>query len=145
KEEALLKSACGAGDAVACLELARPGRSRQKAEKAVASAYEKAIALLRDACEVGVAGHCDELGQLHERGEGTPRNPKKAKELYERACELDHPAGCFDLARQYALGESVEGASLKKDPGRALSLLVKACDRGNADGCRGAADALDDD
>ena len=58
-----------------------------------------------------------------ELGEGVPANPDAALTLYERACRLDS-SECFREGLLLAFG----AGSVRKDAGRAKTLLEKSCE-----------------
>ena len=55
------------------------------------------------------------------------------RELYERACRLNDGWGCYRLAYDYIADKDMEQA--KKVGEKALDLLTKSCENGNASGC----------
>ncbi len=54
----------------------------------------------------------------------------KAKEYFEKACELNDGGGCVGLGFLYGSGDGV-----KQDSKKALALFEKACDLNNGRGC----------
>ncbi len=122
-----LGRACRGGHSQACAELGgldlRAGRLALAAES------------LRAACDAERLYACWELGGLHERGEGVPRNPALAVRLYTRACagadsadnwRRDHnsAAACIRLA-ELSANPTLPG--IRKDPARARELYTRAC------------------
>jgi TPR repeat protein len=59
---------------------------------------------------------------LYDRGEGVPKDLAKELALYDRACKLDMPRACYNLAIGYE-----EGDLLPKDLPRAAELYRGAC------------------
>jgi len=45
-------------------------------------------------CKEGSARACDGLGELTKAGRGTKRDPARAKELFEQACNGGHAPAC---------------------------------------------------
>jgi len=61
-------------------------------------------------------------------------NHKKAREMFNRACENKNPKGCINLGLMYK-----NGAGVEKDHLKTISLWEKACEMDDADGCIRAA------
>ncbi len=88
-------------------------------------------ATLQRECDRGNAASCGELGQrLRENGKASPKEMKKAAELYKRACDGGDVIGCGDLAQAYLFGDGVA-----VDEMRAARLSERACNDGNMVGC----------
>lgn len=83
------------------------------------SDLEAARASYRKACEGGVGGSCVNLANMSD-------DTSEASSLYDTACALNHPVGCFQLAQSYR----------KRDEKRALELFQRACAMGFEPGCR---------
>lgn len=81
-------------------------------------------------CEAGRADGCSDAGVLVRRGVGTPRDDRRAAELYRRACDGGNAIGCTNLASLHERGEGVP-----KDLTRARALYRDACDRGERGAC----------
>jgi len=84
---------------------------------------------LSEACDAGNALACDQLGFMHERGEGVVRTGPKplrfSESLRRRKCEwLQQPR-----ALHY------NGTGVAQDKAQAAALYQKACDAGSARGC----------
>lgn len=62
----------------------------------------------------------------------------RARTLYQRACDGDHPTACVRLGRLFQRGRGVE-----KDERRALELFRGACDAGDSSGCEALGRASD--
>lgn len=90
-------------------------------------------------CDAGDMPSCGRLGTLHEAGmieAGIARDPRRALQLYERACRASDAFGCHRAAGLLWLGRGVA-----RNPRRAAQLEDRACDRGNADACVALASA----
>ncbi len=82
-------------------------------------------------CTAGERGSCHALGRLYVAGApGLAKDPKRALELFDKACGLEHGGGCSDLG--IALLSSEAGAP---DPKRAAASFERACKLGEANGC----------
>lgn len=82
-------------------------------------------------CELGAAYLCTEEGLRYAQGVGgRPVDPRKAAELFERACNSGHPSGCGNLGWMLAAG-----GALPQDLPRAIHLLQRACDERQGDAC----------
>jgi len=86
-----------------------------------------------DVCEKSCADgnkvDCNELGSFYAEGTGVKADVPRALELFEKACNADHPDGCNNLA--FMLRKRVE----PPEPKRALPFAMKACDLGEEDDC----------
>ena len=49
---------------------------------------------MENACDNNVAEACEELGYLHQHGQGVEKDIVKAKEYYVRACEYGFQKAC---------------------------------------------------
>ena len=91
--------------------------------------FGEAKRIWRDLAEEGDARARFALGTLHARGQGTPRNRERARELWLEAAEQGHEGARHNLALTY-LGDATrrtDGA-----PERAVDLLEKAVRNGHA-------------
>jgi len=88
-------------------------------------------ALYQRACDLGSAVGCNDLALRHWD------EPKRARELLERACTLELTQGCANLG-MLLLPDA-------KEHSRALQLLEGACKDANAHACVNLGDALYDD
>jgi TPR repeat protein len=82
--------------------------------------YEKAFKIWWDLRYEDLAAMRN-LGMMLRKGQGTPKDPAKAEEIYLRAAEVGMPTAQADLADMYLKGELGT-----PDLGRALPLLAKA-------------------
>jgi len=76
-------------------------------------------------CDAGDAGSCNNLGVMLLQGDGVTRDPKKADQVFLKACEGGEPRACVNLALR----------SYQSDPQNSLKLAAKGCFDGNALGC----------
>jgi TPR repeat protein len=67
---------------------------------------------------------------MFEYEHGVAKDEAKAARLYERACDLGWPAGCYNLAIMLELGRGVP-----QDRARAGDLYQLACTAGAAKAC----------
>ncbi|MDO8901329.1 MAG: tetratricopeptide repeat protein [Phenylobacterium sp.] len=92
---------------------------------------------LGQACDAGHFRACTLLGDITANGRGGPADPKRARELYAKACvvniawsALSEPEACVSLAKMHMKGE---GGS--RQPARAAYLYSRACDIGDGEAC----------
>ena len=74
------------------------------------------------------------LGFLDSEGEGARRDPVRAAEFYQRACDGGIASGCFQFALLHAYGDGVP-----RDQARATESYRRACDGGYMSGCAAVA------
>ena len=55
--------------------------------------------------------------------DGVEKNPLRAAQLYEKACDLGHENACYNLGVMY-----MDGEFLKKNKLKAAELFKKSCD-----------------
>ena len=94
--------------------------------------------MLEAACGKGSAEACKNLGVMMRDGQLGTRDPKRASELFEKACPDDSGA-CNEIALAYE-----RGAGVTKDLTKALSFYAAACDGGASLGCMNYGIALRD-
>ena len=70
------------------------------------------------------------LGFLESEGEGARRDPVRAAEFYQRACDGGLASGCFQFALLYAYGDG-----MPLDQARATESYRRACDGDYMSGC----------
>ncbi len=80
-------------------------------------------------CDKGHGGSCNNLGVMATRGDGVPKDPKRAEALFEKACAAGEPNGCVNRAQMYDEGYTEEDAALATD------LYRRACEAGSMLGC----------
>jgi TPR repeat protein len=98
---------------------------------------QKALGLLRKACDGGDPPGCTALGAaLLENPEGSP-DTSAAVAALEKACRGGDAMGCNNLANLYAGGEGVA-----RDVTRAQAMYLEACDKGSGMACSTLAKAL---
>jgi len=126
--EQLLKKACAAKDAEACYDLfylyaERPAPPPRRSD-------DRTYA---EGCAAGVINDCAGLGRLHLMGmTGGAPDPRRARELFTKACDAGDGEGCFGLAGIYDLGLGVP-----RDRRRSAALLGALCGRSQPEACQG--------
>ena len=89
----------------------------------------EAVRLYRRAAELGHPLAQNNLGAMHEAGEGfLPRNDREAERLYRLAAEQDYPAGQANLGVLYAAGRG----GLRRDDREAVRLWQLAAAQENS-------------
>ena len=73
---------------------------------------------------------CNNLGNAYSKGKGVAKDPNKAAQFYQKACDGGEMQGCSSLAITYE-----EGRGVTKDLSKAAQLYEKACDGGVMFGC----------
>jgi uncharacterized protein len=98
----------------------------------VAVDVKKGHALREQACTLGDAPSCNDLGSDWADGKrgATSRDYGKAKRYYGKACHLKDGLGCFNLGNVYRLGEGV-----KVDLKLAIQHFARSCELDAAKGC----------
>ena len=92
--------------------------------------YQKAVELLKKACDSGEALGCSNLGVLYNKGQGVKQDYQKAVELLKKACDSGDAVGCYNLGILY-----IDGQGVKQDFSTAKQYYGKACDLGLQLGC----------
>jgi len=92
----------------------------------------KGVKGLEESCAKGSANACRFLGQLRLAGTKLPKDPAKAAQDFERACEAKELKSCADGATLFWAGRD----GVTRDAARAARLAKKACDGGVTAGCR---------
>jgi hypothetical protein len=126
----LYDRACQAGSGMACSSLAKAhlaGEGVPKDPDRAARLFARSVEILQKACDEGSARACAQVGWLHERGLGTPKDTSLAMRSYEKSCQGDDAAGCYDLAL-------LRGAARADDPA-VPPLLDRACGLGLPQAC----------
>jgi len=104
-----------------------------------------AVAEYTRGCALDSGRACARLAQAHERGGEVPREPERAIELYERACELKAAIGCVGAARLLrTAAEGVDSARIEQLERRAVALAADGCNDGEAQACALLGDAYRD-
>ena len=81
---------------------------------------------------------CNNLGNAYSKGKGVAKDPNKAAQFYQKACDGGIMVGCTNLGSNYQKGEGVA-----KDLDKAAQLYQKACDGGEMFGCGNLAHAYE--
>jgi uncharacterized protein len=123
-----LRLACNAGSARACADLG----ALQRASLEGAGDSTSRVALWQKACDLGNVG-CGELASAYLAGDGVQRDPAKAVDILEKACNADVAVACWNLA---ALND--RGEAISQNRPRAALLAAKACVLGEVEGCSAA-------
>lgn len=89
---------------------------------------ERAIPLLRAACDESSARGCMRLGDIYRSG--VLQGPAEETACYRKACDGGANNGCIEAGKAYLSGRGVEA-----DAKISAALFLKVCDRGNALGC----------
>lgn len=96
-------------------------------------APERALVLLKKACDKGGLVACSDLGVTYLEGRGVDRDAGRALILFRRSCESGEPRGCSNLGLLHERGEP--RLSLPKDEAKALTLYRRSCALHGAAGC----------
>jgi TPR repeat protein len=92
--------------------------------------FSQAAKLYQRACDGGERKACNGLGLMYFKGEGMPKDVKRAQVFFKRACDAGGAGGCLNLGLLYFRGEDVP-----KDLKRAAVLFKRSCDAGGGHGC----------
>jgi hypothetical protein len=126
-ETPLKDPASKAPRSVASRVTACPGFAQEETHTlATLSCYE-------EACNSGDLPGCSLLGTAYLSGKIVARDPKRAVELLQRACDGNDGMGCLGLTAFY-LGFTQEGG-LAIDAAKALSFGERACELEIGEGC----------
>ncbi len=138
----LLDKLCNGGHVESCEILG----SMYEEGKGVLRDYSRAFALYSKACDAGNEDGCNRLGVMYTTGRGVATDNLRAVKLYSKACEDGNAGGCSNLGAMYETGKGVGSKEFDGDCGgmciayqnypKALELYTKACEAGNADGCK---------
>jgi hypothetical protein len=90
----------------------------------------RAFALLLRACEGGMSGACESLGDRFRRGDGVPENKARALAFYQRVCDSGNSSVCVTVGKMYARGEGTP-----QDRERAFSIFQRECNHRDAEAC----------
>lgn len=121
---------CRRGDGEACWVVGRWYRGGLRLPQDL----PKARQLLSQGCSRQFQKSCDELNEL-DLENGTPAQVSVAASYFERRCDTGEVHRCMDMARRYLEGKP----RLSVDKARSRRYADKACDLGNAEGCKLAA------
>ncbi|GMV14540.1 MAG: sel1 repeat family protein [Sorangiineae bacterium PRO1] len=92
----------------------------------------KGVKGLEESCAKGSPNACRFLGSLRLSGTKLPRDPAKAAQDFERACEGKELKSCVDAATLFLAGRDGVARNVEK----AAKLAKKGCDGGQIAGCR---------
>ncbi|MGG7073486.1 tetratricopeptide repeat protein [Campylobacter sp. 9BO] len=118
----LLLPQCEQGDMKACNDLGVNYEFLSEDELAF-QAYKKS-------CDGAVEIGCANLGNMHENGKGTKKDPEKAIDIYKTSCNNGGSLSCYNLANIYRKGEYV-----KQDYYEAHKAYKNACELGDITSC----------
>jgi hypothetical protein len=122
----LLENACSHDEHTACFDLGHYIRT-----KVVQGSDATMIDHLKNACDNGEGGGCNELGLLMQHGEGgLAKDLEAALRQYTKGCDLDDVLSCRNEAVMYDLGTGTP-----KDLAKAGALYDKCCAADNKDCC----------
>ena len=114
---------CVLNNSLACFELGLEYNNKGD--------YKKANEYFEMGCKLGEGGSCANLGINYLRGNGTLADANKAKDFFQKACDLINDAdGCASLGYNYKYGYGIT-----KDLTLANKYNKKACDAGSGRGC----------
>ncbi|MEO0462258.1 MAG: tetratricopeptide repeat protein [Pseudomonadota bacterium] len=120
---------CDKAHAQACAAL---GWMLQKGKgRGIKKDRDRARKLYLRACTLGSANSCNNLGIMHEYGEGGPTNYKAAVLLFERGCEAGGAGACNSMARMHTNGKGVA-----RSLGAAAAYRERACELGWERACK---------
>ncbi|WP_334090510.1 tetratricopeptide repeat protein, partial [Helicobacter typhlonius] len=93
--------------------------------------YTQAAPYFTKGCDLDSRG-CFILGVLYYEGKGVKQNYNKARELFEKVCELgdEGALGCMSLGQLY-----YEGKGVKQDYIKAIEYTTKSCNMGEIGSC----------
>ena len=107
KAVGLLKKSCDGGSGGGCYSLGVMHRFGQGVKQDPAESsklHGKAAELLKKSCDGGSGQSCYTLGRMYFEGAGPlKRSPTRAKELYHKACGLNHQKACEDYDAEFNL------------------------------------------
>jgi TPR repeat protein len=83
------------------------------------------------ACDQGFVAGCGSVGDMYFAGRDVPKDPGRARTIWQDACERGHGASCANLGVLYRLGDGVP-----VDIEKAATHMRRACDLGVATACK---------
>ena len=89
------------------------------------------IGLLTRACDQKWPTGCEDLGAIFLKGNGAPRDSRRAADAFDKACELGLATACSNFGLMYYTGDGVE-----RDREKGLAYLNRACEQGLPNACR---------
>ncbi len=105
-------------------------KAKKDAEKAPGCRYGDATDCTTRCHSDKDAASCADLALMCAKGEGLPKDDKKALGFYMSACDLGSALGCNQAGMRLE-----DGIGATKDDVAAVSLYQKACDGGRSEGC----------
>lgn len=93
------------------------------------------LAVFTLACEQGFAAGCASVGDTYFQGAGVPKDPQRARVMWEAACGRGHAQSCSNLGVMHRFGDGVPA-----DKAKAAEFMRRACDLGNSNACKLAAE-----
>ena len=132
RADALLHKACALKDGAACELIGDLYAETPDKHVSATRYYEKAVAMVREACDRGDARDCYRLGMAHLAGKPGPKAPAAASRFLSLSCDAARymAAACGVLAHLYATGKGVAA-----DPSRAFAMATRGCEGGDAESC----------
>jgi TPR repeat protein len=106
------------------------GRSTGVSDAAVERGRAARLSVDEKTCKGGDAQGCIKLGLRYRKGDGVPKDERRATAQFQRACEGGAAEGCGQLGMSYMVGSGVT-----QDKRRGVALLEKSCEGGDAMGC----------
>jgi hypothetical protein len=88
---------CRRGDGESCFILGSLYRAGQGVQKDDGGA----VALFRQACELGWWRGCSRLAESYRSGQGIAADPAQAIAYFEKACHAGHAQSCFNVGEMY--------------------------------------------
>jgi TPR repeat protein len=130
-----LDESCTAGDAASC----RAAAALYRQGKGGHVDKSRALSALEHGCEAGDVAACNAAGEGY-----ILRDRAKAERYRQKACDLGSGEGCLYLSGYVSEGDHSPAAAARSEAlyQRGVELHVKACGKGEAEGCFGAAVAL---
>lgn len=122
---------CEKGEGEGCLRLAGyldKLNIGARGGKTPAQLRERGTRLLETSCTANSGPACFRFGKALYQGKGMPADPKRGRELVDKACTLKAAAACVFLA------------SLDRDGAKGRTYLERACDLGDGPGCTALGD-----
>jgi uncharacterized protein len=123
---------CSQGVGRACYYMAtfqRFGRGGLFASDTEAARY------LRQACDLGLADACNDLGLAHQTGRGVAQDLEAAAASLQKACDRDMGRGCYNLGLLEEQRRGEQHPSATKAFRKAILLFRRDCDAGDFDSC----------
>lgn len=74
---------------------------------------------------------CNNLGTIHDSGDGVALNSRKAIAFYNEACNGGNALGCYNLGYLYQTSDEV-----RQNKSKDICLYTRACDGGYKSGCK---------